>query len=68
MEKSVNREKIGPGWAVARGGKPHWNSLEESRHYWRKTFYINGILTGKIVKKKKRKFTRASIKNIEINS
>lgn len=62
MEKGVNREKISPGRAASKTGKPNWRSVEDSRHYWRKTFYINGVLSGKRVKKKRRKFSRESFK------
>ena len=60
--KSRNTEPISPTHASAKGGHPNWESYDESRWYWRKTFYINGKISGKRVKKKRRRFTRNSIK------
>ena len=60
--QSNNREKMNPGMASKKGVHPTWNSVEESRHHWRKTFYIEGKITGKVVKKKRRKFSRETIR------
>ena len=65
MQKSQNRQKISPLTGAQKGRHPCWNSLERSRNYWRKVFYLNGKLAGKRVKKKRRRFTRESIKDLE---
>ncbi len=61
MIGNTNREKINPGMGSKRGASPNWDDLENSRWHWRKTFYIAGKISGKRVKKKRRKFTREII-------
>jgi len=62
MEQKPPKEKINPAWAAAKGRHPTWNSIEGSRHHWRKTFYICGVLKGKRVKQKRRKWSRETIR------
>jgi hypothetical protein len=62
MEVKPLRKKINPAWAAAKGRHPTWNCFEESRHYWRKTFYTRGVLKGKRVKQKRRKWSRETIR------
>jgi len=61
--KSKNLEKINHLWASSKGAHPTENTAEESRHHWRKTFYIRGKISGKKVKKKRDKFSKETINN-----
>lgn len=52
--QSKNREKISPVWAVAGNSHPTQDLIEETRAYWKKSYYIRGVLKGKTTQKKKR--------------
>lgn len=65
MVKKQNMEKINPAWAAKKGRHPTQDSIENSRHHWRKVFYIDGIKMGKRVKKEFKKFTRDNIKGMD---
>jgi len=55
-------EKINPTFSSKKGRHPNWNTYEESKYNWRKTYYTRGELKGKKVKKKF-KPNKTSIKN-----
>jgi hypothetical protein len=63
--KSQNKGKINPEWAAMKGRHPTWGTSEESRHHWRKVFYIRGKKAGKRVQKKFKRWTRETIRRLD---
>ena len=56
--KNKDHEPINPDWASRKGSKPTQDSYEDSRHNWRKVFYVRGVKAGKRVKKAMRRWSR----------
>lgn len=38
--QSAQREKISPEFAIAKRKKPYKGCFEDTRHYWRKVFFL----------------------------
>lgn len=63
MDQSTEKETMSPVYSSKKGRHPTWGTQEDSRHHWRKVFFINGVKAGKRVSQKRKKYTRESIRS-----